>query len=1233
LSEKKEGEELPPKIFEAETVTVEEYVEKSAVAVTTEQAQTVAQTTPIAKQAVKEEQAREREGKAQEVSDQEAENLVTLIKKLREIGYNVAFEYSNLDLLKSQVKYSRKLYNDVLGECKGAVAGYIVTVGNIVGYWYRYYEERGLVDSIIVQTYNSAVSALNSLLQRALISQSAQDVYSALSEAMSIYDRFKTARVSVDGVVSDLSSIVSTVLSKITDPDAKKSLERYKSAAELLRDKGKLLDLLARFFVLMDLVRSETYNLYMTTYTNSARYLQALINVLNDRASYNDIFDALNGADLLLQLYEKGALDLEKILPEIPPSEIAIGVTLQEKLDEKIKAITRGVIPERRPIAEVVLAESLAKIDPVRNLWSVVYGVLKPLLPENVAQYIATGVSTGVTAAVGTLIPPVGVALAVVAVVDGVADIGTRLANPIDREILAKYLQEHWQDVIVNTAIAIGVSAGVSYGASKIKPVVYEKFASTVERVSPTFAEKIREAVRPRMIIGRPIYQERDVTVTITDDGKLMIYSTAKGKVEVVQQIKLSDKTLAVLQDPSVKLQVGTWVTKKGVFSIGTVGDDLVFIGDEGLAILSPSKGFIAIGKGTDYAAFLEAVKTSPEAFKLYYVASKLGLTTDDLLQLNPYFTQFQSQGAVYGQVSVKGLVFDFRGDKLYVVSGAKELITIDLARYNGQVLNELVVVGNKFISAHGQGYYHLALDTIAFGYGLLSPQVANLDVLSRLSTVPILNINDILPPVQKAVGVCGATGDMQFYVTRQLLSEGVKIETVITREFVKRLLGTRFKEGEYTLIDLPPEASAYIKMAYAKGASGLEAVLSAANMAGGTSAGQLLQQLYLYLQLADLGLATIQIVSSTSSGALFGITAVSSALVSAVSSATQYLARGDVTRAQQELTNALVSAGLSRDTAGQLASELLSKLSQGKAPVEQPVTVPVIIPIRQMREIYVPVAEYELAEQYSAESLRDIVVTVPVEIVVSLSGEVYLAPGVEYEFAEQYSSESLRDVLVVVPVEIVVPLKGEVYLASTATYEAIEQYSAESLRDIVVTVPVEIVVPVKSEVYTSISKYEITEQYSSEEMRDVVVTVPVEYVVSSKGDVYLTPTAVYEFVEQYSTEGLKDIVVTKPITIIAPETRKIVTVTPVYETEENQVSEAVKGTVVPVVKPVEETIVVAIPVDVEEEATYPSPPLPQITAMPGMPPLLPAGAPAVSKPAEREKLPKGRGELEVLVY
>jgi hypothetical protein len=587
----------------------------------------------------------------------------------------------------------------------------------------------------------------------------------------------------------------------------------------------------------------------------------------------------------------------------------------------------------------------------------------------------------------------------------------------------------------------------------------------------------------------------------------------------------------------------------------------------------------------------------------------------------------------VYGQVGVKGLVFDFRGDKLYVVSGAKELITIDLAKYNGQVLNELVVVGNKFISAHGQGYYHLALDTIAFGYGLLSPQTVNIDVLSRLSVTPILNINDILPPVQKAIGVYGATGNTQFYATRQLLSGGVKVETVITREFVKRLLRTRFKEGEYTTIELPPEAVAYIKMAQAKGASGLEAVLSAANMAAGTSAGQLLQQLYIYLQLADLGLATIQIASSTSSGALFGVTAVSSALVSATSSVTQHLARGDVTRAQQELTNALVSAGLSRGTAGQLAGELLSKLSQGKAPIEQPVIAPVIIPIRQAREIYVPVAEYELVEQYVAESLRDVVVAVPVEIVVSSSGEVYLAPRVEYEPAEQYLAESLRDILVTIPVTILVPIKGETYV-SVPIYEPVEEYSAEKMRDIVVTVPVEIGIPVKRETYMPVSEYETIEQYSSERMRDIVVTVPVEYVVSAKGDVYLAPTAVYETVEQYSTEGLRDIVVTKPVTIVVPEARELVSVIPVYEVEENRVSEVVKGTVVYVVEPVEGMIVVHVPMDFEEETGYqPPPPQPQVTTAPGMPLLLPAGAPAVSKPTGGKELPKGRGELEVLVY
>jgi len=182
--------------------------------------------------------------------------------------------------------------------------------------------------------------------------------------------------------------------------------------------------------------------------------------------------------------------------------------------------------------------------------------------------------------------------------------------------------------------------------------------------------------------------------------------------------------------------------------------------------------------------------------------------------------------------VNIKGLLFDFRGDRVYIVSGAKEVASIDLSKYSGEVLSALLKTGEKFISAHGSGYYHLTLDTIAFGYGLLSPQTVNLDVLSRLSATPVLNLADILPPVQRAVGVYGATAKSQFYATKQLLESGVKIETVITRDFVRNLLSTQFREGEFSVIELSPSVASFVRSAQATGAQGISVLLEAAKLA-----------------------------------------------------------------------------------------------------------------------------------------------------------------------------------------------------------------------------------------------------------------------------------------------------------------------------------------------------------------------------------------------------------------
>jgi tetratricopeptide (TPR) repeat protein len=1181
-------EKTPYVVYEEEKVPVEEYVERSVTVVATpEQAQAVQQatTTPTAMQATKEEQAREGGGKAQEVSDQEAEDLITLIKRLRGAGYIVASSYSDLDLLKSQVKYSRKLYNSVLNECKGAIIGLIALTRNLVEYWLKWHEARsptGYVISVIGKTYDEAVEALNNLLSQAQTTASARDLIDILERALGIYERFKTAKIELGWLITSAKSSVDAMLSKTTDQDARRALEAYKRAIELLEDKARLKDLLARFFVLMDLVREETYRLYMDTYFDYSRSLVALINIVLDKASYDDFIAGLNAALILLELESKGALDVEKFFP------VKQERTYKYHYESKLKAIERGALPSREPVGIVQLAETLVKIDPSRYVYNLVYNVLKGVFGEQVAKGLASAASGATTGAILKAVPAFGVIL----VLEGISDLGSRLANPIDREILAKFLKDNWQEVAIYTAIAVGAAIGAGFAINKLKTPVLTKIADAIERVSPTFAEKIRSHIAPKVIIGKPIYQERDVVVTITDDGKLLLFDRSKGTVEVVQSFKLSDKALALLQDPDVGVKVGSWVAKygKGIKSIGLVGDDLVFVGDAQLAIFSPSKGLIVIDRTSP---LLEVARTSPEAFKLYYVASKLGLSSDDLLDpaLNQYFTLFKQQGYAYGQVNIKGLLFDFRGDKLYVVSGVKEIATIDLARFDGAMFLNLLTAGKSFLNAHGQLYYHIALDTIAFGYGLLSPQTVSLDVLSRLSTTPIININDLLPRVQQAIGATGFSAKGQVYVSSQMLATGVRVETLFAREVVKNVLGKLgFKEYQLSIIELSPEALLYVKQAQAGGALGLDAISKAAEIAksaGDLTSAQLLAQLALNLHLSALGLTTLQVAASTSTGSFFVFTAVSAALAGVSQQFAEQVVRGDLSGAKQTLVNALVATGLSQQVAQQLAEELARSLA-GVSTAQQAVTVPVVVPVRSTGEVVVSTAEYETVTELVETSSRDIVVDVPVVIPVSTSGEV-VVPTVEYETAVEEVDATSTDRAVVLPVEIPVVSEGVVDVPYYIVYEVVEEYGREHARGVVK--PVQVVVKAVETVGLVKPIYDVVEESTRERARGVVIPV-----------------------------------------VVAPEERVLVASSSEYDVVEERVRERAAGTVVPVV--VEETVtaLVTIPVDIEEEYEPPPQQAPQATGgFAGIPPLG-AGAREATEKRKQEGR-KGIGELELLVY
>ena len=1066
--------------------------------------------------------------------------VVEVFKKLRSLGYNVIPDCPSDSVFKSRLKsyyvFNQAELSRVLNELRGAVVNFILTAISALNYWFKYYEERGLVEHVVLYAYRAALDELGALLQRASGAVSPRELLSVLNSAISIYDKYRVLRVDVNSVLRDYEGVVEHALSKTPDPESRGVLEQYKSAINLLRDKQRLLDLLTRFFILMDMVRDETYNLYMATYTNNKRQLRALINIINDKASFEDVFEALSGAHLLLVLYEKGALDVEKLFP------IRMEASYRYRYERYSDSIMKGEIPDRQPLGVVQLAETLSQINPLRHVWNLTYGFLKNVLPENIAQYVATGVSSTVFATVGSFTPPIAAGLAVLTVLDGVLDVSSRLSNPVDREVFSKFLQEHWQEVLVNTAVAVLASAGTSLALAKVKPIVYGKIADVVEKVSPGLAARIREAVSPTVIVGRPVYRERDVVITVTDDGELHVYSTSAGRVEVVYKVKIPERTVFTLQDPQVKLALGSLVSRRGFFSVGVVGDDLVFLGDDGLVVVSP-RGVVSVTEGTKYAPLFTAAKASPETFKLYYVAQSFGISQDDLLSLNPYLAEFARRGGVFGEVNVKGVVFEFKGDVLFIRSGVKTIATVDLKGFNADVLRSLVSAGEEFIRNYGRGLYSLVLNNIAFGYGLLSPQTVSIvDLLSVIDTSAV-NLSDVLPPVQRAIGVYGAVGKLQFYASKQLLDAGFEVKTTVVREVVDRaraILGSRFRELEHTVIRLPPEVAGYISAAKSSATSPLNLVFEAARLAsraGDTAARDVLLNLYYYFQLVDLNLATIQLAVSSSSETAFIISAVQGALLGASTAVVHAISRGDTTTATSTLTNALLQAGFSQQTASQIAGEIVRRLTGVREQVLE-----VVIPVSVEHAVLIPTLGYDLVEQYSVVNIRDVMFTVPVVREVEV-----VVPVVEYDLVEQYSGGRGRNLAVIVPVK-----KEDFVLALLVLYEPAMVYTAERLRDVVFTVPV-------------VQQEEVS-----------------------------APISVYELEERSALESTRGLII--------------------------QVEESAP-------------LIIASHVDIEEEIPVPAHPQPPHISAPSHLPLPPGALTQQRQIQQVEKQPKGRGEIEVLVY
>ena len=904
-----------------------------------------------------------------------------------------------------------------------------------------------------------------------LLAQLVAKLSELADKAHSYYSKYKDAKINVDALVASMK----TLISEKKDP----SLEKLNQALTLLQDKNKLKDLLARFFVLMDLTRDDTYSEYMSAYGDS---INSLLRIIRDQATYADFWNALPFVHVLLEMESKGWLDYGKPSREDPPR---IREQLNQKYQKKLSAIEKGQVPQREPAPTVVFAEWVGKINPYKYISEYVYNSLKGVFGDAAAKAAAVAVAGAVSSAAAVVAPPIALTLAAITLTDAVADIGTRLGNPVDREILMKYVNEHWEELLINTAISIAVAVATGYAVGKIKPIVARKLESFISK-HPSLAEKMKKIMPSvKVVKGEPVY-ESDTTTVIVDpiEKKLYIYNKATGEMKNTATIKIPRNLEQYFDDPELRLSVSTIVgnlsdeqaiaflslldeiaeklganglretvklylnklntgqLKSGV-GIYLKGEAGIAVDADGVSIFDPNtKRLIAITKaspqGEKFYPLLEISRQDPVAFNIYYLAKVYNINPETLLEkLSPYLNAIKEGGKPVGDVVVGSLKFSFQGDKLNILlPDTGKAIQLDLKGFNPHSLLGLVLTGKEFANTYGEAMHSLLLDAMAFGYKLLAPQVPDVLVNVGKDIVPVLEFSKILPKPAYTSGSMAITKNGVVYVSNQLLKGGVDVNTISTVNVAKNFLKTRFTQETLTIIDLSDKTLKYLKLAASQGYEGESAVSQAISIAtkmGDQVAVSELAKLQMAISLVRQNLASIPIAYADSTGGVVGVVA-NAALTSAINTATQQLQRGNAQQAQETLQQALVKSGLSEGTARQVAQSIIQSIAQAITAVQltttapttpetrtpQQITVPVYNIVKEKREVVVPVEEYAPEEVLSTERLTGRVVVQPKYIVMQQAKPV-VVPAEEYETEEVEVGETARGRAVIQPQYVVV--------------------------------------------------------------------------------------------------------------------------------------------------------------------------------------------------------------------
>jgi len=891
--------------------------------------------------------------------------------------------------------------------------------------------------------------------------------------------KYKEMRTNIDALIG----LMKASISEKKDP----SLEKLNQALTLLQDKNKLKDMLARFFLLMDYTRSETYDMYMNTYRSS---IESLIKVINDQATYIDFWNALLFVHVLMEMEAKGWLNYkEQLAPKLQgkygrEASSMLQSSLTQKYKDKLSAIEKGQVPPREAAPDVVFAEWVGKIDPFRYIADYVYNSLKGVFGDTGAKMASSAAVWSIGTLMGAIAAPVATVLGIVAVTDAVADIGSRLQNPIDREIFMKYVSEHWAEILASIAVGVVAAVATGYVASKIKPYVVDKFADFIGRFSPSFAAKIRSHFG--LVKGKPIY-ESDTTIVRIDleNKKIYIYNKATGEVKNIATLKIPRNLEQYFDDPELRLSVsmivgnlseeqavsflslldkiaeklgasglretvklyldklnaGQLKSGVGVYLSGEAG---ITVDYDGVTIFDPNtKRLIVISKtspqGEKFYPLLEISRQDPVAFNIYYLAKVYNIKPETLLEkLSPYLNAIKEGGKPVGDVVVGDLKFSFKGDKLNILlPDIGKPIQLDLRGFNPNSLLGLVLTGKEFANTYGEAMHSLLLDTMAFGYKLLSPQVPDILVNIGGGVVPVIDFSKVLPKPIYTSGSMVVTENGVVYVSNQLLEEGINVNTISTINVAKNFLKTRFTQDTLITIDLTDKTIQYLSLAVSQGYEGESAVAQAIAIAkkiGDVAAQSELLKLQLAISLVRQNLASIPLMYKGSGGGVAGVVA-DGALVGAIESIVQQLQQGNTQQAQILLQQALEKSGLSSATARQLAQSIIQSMIQAFAAEQQPqktpattaptttprqVTIQVYSIVTEKKKVLVPVEEYAPEEALTTEKAIGRVVLRPQYTTIPQAKPVAI-PVEEYETEEVEVGETTRGRAVIEPKIIVV--------------------------------------------------------------------------------------------------------------------------------------------------------------------------------------------------------------------